>query len=140
MRSKEIIKPKKILDLFWLYIKWIISPTTIAIIEILFNCTNTSIKMIIEIIIIHFLYFGLRWIKRGLATSRYAIEFRPSVKTLPTSKISLEYDFPTIPSDVEIIIFRMYRMAIKAIEFNSFLNLLIEFIERKEIGKINAHI
>jgi len=31
-------------------------------------------------------------------------------------------------------------MAIKAIEFNSFLYLLIELIERKEMGKINTHI
>lgn len=44
-----------------------------------------------------------------------------------------------IPNDVENMMFSIYRMEIKAIEFNSFLYLLIELIERKDMGKINTH-
>ena len=96
--------------------------------------------MIIESKMIHFLYFGLRCIRRGTARRIYAIEFRPSVKTFPTSKISLEYDLPMMPKDVESMMLSIYRIAIKAMAFNSFLYLLIELIERNEMGKIKTHI
>ena len=93
-----------------------------------------------ERITISRLCLGFKYKISGAAVNRYAIEFNPSVKTFPTSNISPEYDFPFIFNSVEIIIFRIYKAPINAIELISFLNLASESITKKEIGKIKIHI
>ena len=111
-----------------------------ARIEIRFSWTNTSIKIIIAIMNMSLLFLGRRWSISGVAIRIYAIEFSPSVKILPTWKISREYDFPVIPNTVEIMMFRIYNTPIRAIEFNSRRNLVILFIRKNEIGNINIQI
>tara|TARA_B100000524_G_scaffold110751_1_gene53673 strand:+ start:27305 stop:27517 length:213 start_codon:yes stop_codon:yes gene_type:complete len=44
---------------------------------------------------------------------------------------------PVIPNTVEIIMFIIYKTPISAIEFNNFLNRLILFIRKNEIGNTN---
>jgi hypothetical protein len=86
------------------------------------------------------LCLGFKCKIRGDAVNRYAIEFRPSVNTFPTSKISPEYDFPLMLKRVEIMIFKMYKTPMKAIELISFLNFNPVSITKNETGRIKIQI